>query len=324
MKAILERISSLHVAVIGDIMLDHYLWGEVSRISPEAPVPVLEAQRDTYGLGGAGNVARNLRAIGARVTLLGTTGEDEPGDRIAGLLNDEGITLPSFCRCTGLASMVKTRILARHQQLCRVDREDRPDRYPLLQQTDSEAIGTALDGVDALILSDYGKGTLTSPLIEVVQGLNIPLVTMDPKPRRRLDHRDMDLITPNRGEALALAGMSIEAGADFPAEAVCRRIWELHRPRLLAITLGADGMLLSREGRIDQHLPTSAREVFDVSGAGDTVIATLTAALAAGAEWTEAATFANLAAGVVVAKIGAAVALPEEILRHGTSATPGS
>jgi len=319
MKAILDRIPHLHIGVMGDIMLDHYLWGEVSRISPEAPVPILEAHRDSYSLGGAANVARNLRAIGAQVTLIGTTGEDEPGERIAGLLADEAITLPSFCRCTGLASMVKTRILARHQQLCRVDREDNPDRYTLLGQTDPDTIRAALEGIDALILSDYGKGTLTAPLIEIIQEMEIPLLSMDPKPRRRLEHRGMDLITPNRGEALVLAGLSPEYGAAFPSEEVCRRIWEAHRPRLLAITLGAEGMLLSREGRIDQHLPTSAREVFDVSGAGDTVIATLTAALAAGAEWTEAAAFANLAAGVVVAKIGAAVAQPEEILKQGLS-----
>ncbi len=317
MKSLLKKFSKLHVLVVGDVMLDHYVWGDAQRISPEAPVPVIDVERDTYSAGGAANVALNLASLGAKATIAGFFGRDDAGKRLGGILTQKGITTVST---PGSGStIVKTRVLVRRQQLCRLDRESPLHDYGIDPKLIEPTFDKLVRKADAVILSDYAKGLLTDELVAKVTALaraHGKLLAIDPKPRRKLRFYQPDLITPNRKEALQLAGIEPEPHQPFPAAEVCARIYEQYRPKHLVITLSEDGMLLSHNGKAGRVIPTMAREVFDVSGAGDTSIAALTLGLAAGALLEEAAQFANAAAGVVVGKLGTATVSPEEILAH--------
>lgn len=270
-------------------------------------MPVVQVEHESFTAGGAANVALNLAGLGVTTEVFGLTGRDEAGDRLDAILTAAGITTRRSPRSVTTPTIIKTRVVARTQQLCRIDREAPrqsfsipPDCMPSL----TEAIADA----DAVILSDYAKGVLDQNVIDTVLSLakhDRKLVAADPKPSCPLVYHGVGLLTPNRSEALRLAGMDDPPrGAPYPVEAVCRRIYEAHAPDLLVVTLGADGMAISREGLVTAYLPTQAREVFDVSGAGDTVIATLTAALVAGATAPVAAALANLAAGIVVGHMG--------------------
>lgn len=318
----LDAVRRVRVLVVGDVMLDHYIWGDATRISPEAPVPVVQVDRETYTAGGAANVALNIRALGAQATLFGRVGEDDNGRRLADLLREHGVRVAEGGVCRAVPTIVKTRVVCRNQQLCRLDREAHPEAFTLEAKDVHEHIAPLLRDVDALVLSDYAKGLLTTESIAAIQGLpeRPKLIALDPKPRRTVAYSGLDLMTPNRSEALQLAGLG-EDGHGFPAEAVCKRIHERCRPARLVVTLGGEGMLLSENGKVLEHIPTVAREVFDVSGAGDTVIAALTMALAAGLTLPQAARFANTAAGVVVGKLGTATATPEELLAYVEAST---
>ncbi len=315
-RAILDKFAGLRMLVVGDVMLDHYIWGDATRISPEAPVPVVHVFRDTYTAGGAANVALNLRGLGATVELAGCAGDDEPGRRLHSILQTDGVAFDAAWLAPSLPTILKTRVLVQKQQLCRIDREEKPAAYAEAAAARLAALVEAVGQADAVIISDYAKGMLGAELWEALlkaaheKGC---LLALDPKPRRRLAFSGPDLLTPNRSEALQLAGLESDPHDLFPAEEVCRLIWEKYRPKNLVITLGAEGMLLSREGRVEKTIPTVAQEVFDVSGAGDTVIATLTAALAAGADLETAAHLANVAAGVVVGKVGTVAVTLEEL-----------
>ncbi len=314
LAAILDAIPSKRILVVGDVMLDKYVWGDASRLSPEAPVPVVRVDRETDVAGGAANVAFNLASLGARADLFGWVGEDADGVRLRERLAAGGVSLLPGALSPTIPTIVKTRVVCRRQQVCRLDREAEPAVYALTDADLRETLAPAAAQADAILLSDYGKGLL-SP--ETVRGiLALPrrpkIVTLDPKPRAGVDYSGVTLMTPNRSEALRLAGIDDSPGP-FPAEAVCAAIHERFAPRQLVITLGPDGMLLSEGGRPLERIPTFAREVFDVSGAGDTVIAALTLAIAAGFPLPDAARFANIAAGVVVGKLGTAVATPDEI-----------
>lgn len=318
MEDLLKRIQGLNLLVIGDILLDHYVWGDASRISPEAPVPVVRVERDAFVAGGAANVALNLRALGCQVNLAGQIGHDDDGRRLGNMLAAADVRLPACAPPDPPPTIVKTRVMCRTQQLCRLDREASAAGYALDADWCRTHLRPLIADVDAVILSDYAKGVVTRPLIDFVlteAHRHGRPVSLDPKPRRDLVFKGLDLMTPNRQEALQLARLSdIDPAAPFPAHAVCRRIHARFRPGLLVITLGVDGMLISPRTGAERQIPTVAREVFDVSGAGDTVIATLSAALAAGAEIDLAAHLANLAAGIVVGKVGTATASPGEIL----------
>ena len=319
MKALLEKIAGLKILVVGDIILDHYIWGDASRISPEAPVPVVEVDHDSYVAGGAANVALNLVALEVKAELCGMTGKDDAGIMLRGLLLEHSVAYDDVFEVADIPTILKTRVIVRRQQLCRLDREKDPSAYAAALKTLTPDILEKIRDLDAVILSDYAKGVLTEELITELQetaAKHKVLLTYDPKPKRRLAHKNLDLITPNRAESLDMAGLELEPHEPYPAEKVCARIWQRHAPRRLVITLGGEGMLLSEKGEISKIIPTYAREVFDVSGAGDTVIAALTASLAAGAPLEEAAHFANTAAGVVVAKLGTATASPAEILHY--------
>jgi D-glycero-beta-D-manno-heptose-7-phosphate kinase len=319
---ILEKARRTRILVVGDVMLDQFVWGHVSRISPEAPVPVVEFDRESFMPGGAANVARNLSALGARVELFGITGRDTAARQLSALLDGEGVDCGGLLPVTGRSTTTKTRIIAAQQQVARVDRETGGEINSATGERLLEAIRKRLPGADAVIVGDYGKGVVTQPLLDQIRtdcrasGI---WVSLDPKPIHPLNLTGLSLITPNRKEAFALAGVHDGQRhgppmADQPLLDVSRRLMAQLQPALLLVTLGDQGMLLCQRGEPPRHFPTAAQEVFDVSGAGDTVIASFTLAIAAGASPAQSAIFSNHAARVVVAKMGTAIVLPTEML----------
>lgn len=322
-RELLNRFQDLRVLVVGDLMLDRYVYGEVERISPEAPVPVVRVTREFAVPGGACNVALNIRALGGRSTLCGVVGTCEHGAHLLRELDDAGVDTSRVLRHEGATTIVKTRILADRQQMLRVDREapglDGVVDAPLFLDLLSEA---CVDDIHGLVLEDYGKGVLTQPVVsralENAKDRGIP-TGYDPKDNHELDVRGVTFATPNRKEAFHVAGRKDRNPGNAPLEdpdllhaaATLRNMWG---PEHLMVTLGPQGMLLLSGDAGPIHVPTRAREVFDVSGAGDTVIATTMLALAAGASFPEAAALANAAAGIVVGKLGTAVTSPTELL----------
>lgn len=310
------------ILVLGDVMLDRYLHGRVSRISPEAPVPVLDYVSETAMPGGAANVARNLAALTAPSELLGVVGQDESGRRLRELLADCLVGHEAMVAVKDRATSVKTRIVAQRQQLVRVDRESRGDISPATERRLKHLFSAKLDQTDAVIVGDYGKGAVTQNLLDYVKTecrARGVWLSLDPKPVHQLDLRGLSLITPNRKEAFELAGLADDTRAANPLEdaalqATATKLLQDINPALLLITLGEQGMLLCQRGQPPFHIPTVAQDVFDVSGAGDTVIASFTLAIALGASPVEAAIFSNHAAGVVVGKTGTATVSPEELL----------
>lgn len=313
MKKVLERIKNLNILVFGDVMLDRYVNGEVSRISPEAPVPVIRVGQEKSVAGGAANVALNLASLGASVESVGWFGKDEKGDELVDILSKRKIRVDPQCRFSSAPTISKSRITSSNQQICRVDRESNAEAYSL----DLDQLGSLLlekaSSADAVIISDYGKGFVTDEALKLIRG-SARFLAVDPKPSRPVDYASPDLLTPNRLEALEMVGMSRENQAPFPRDEVIEKIFELFSPKMLAVTLGSEGMLLAEKGKVKSFIPTAAREVFDVSGAGDTVIASLTLGLVAGETFEHSAHLANLAAGIVVGKVGTATVTPEEIL----------
>ena len=309
--------------VLGDLMLDQFICGRVSRISPEAPVPVVDFERESFMPGGAANVARNLAMLKASVDLLGVIGRDDAGKKLTSLLQEHQVGCDGLLQHFDRATSIKTRVIAHQQQVVRIDRETREELDEMAVGRLLEIIAKKLTSADGVIVGDYGKGVVTQPLLDQIKKLcrlRGIWLSLDPKPAHGLDLANPSLITPNRKEAFDLAG-GID-GATRPANPlndaallrVAEKLLRELQPALLLITLGDQGMLLCQRGRRPFHIPTVAREVFDVSGAGDTVIASFTLAIAAGASPVEAAVFSNHAAGVVVGKVGTATVTPEELL----------
>lgn len=310
------------VLVLGDVMLDQFIWGTVARISPEAPVPVLDFARESFMPGGAANVARNLTALKVAAELLGVVGRDHAGTLLKELLAAHHIGCGGLLADPSRHTSLKTRVVAHKQQVVRVDRETKDRLGPRLIQRLLAAFEAKLAGTSAVILCDYGKGVISQPLLEAVKGLcrkHGVWLSLDPKPVHRLSLAGLSLLTPNRKEAFELAELPDETRNDNPmADAnllrAAERLLSELRPALLLITLGELGMLLCQRNQKPLHIPTVAQEVFDVSGAGDTVIATFTLAVAAGASPVEAALVSNHAAGIVVGKLGTATVTPEELI----------
>ena len=317
---LLKSISKLRILVVGDVMLDRYIKGDATRISPEAPVPVIDVSEEFSTAGGAGNVALNLAALGARCTVAGYFGTDSTGKTLREKLEDKGIvTLSTAVSGQPTQTIMKTRVMVRGQQLCRIDRESPPAEYHVTANQAEALLAAEIKACDAVILSDYAKGILDNELIARVSKLARAagkFIALDPKPRRLLTFKDLDLITPNERESLQLAGIKLLPHTPFPAAEVCAKLHKLYRTKHLVITRGKDGMLLSENGKVEQTIETAAREVFDVSGAGDTSLAALVLALTAGAKLEDAAHFSNAAAGVVVGKIGTATVTPAELTAY--------
>jgi rfaE bifunctional protein kinase chain/domain len=310
------------ILVIGELILDEFIWGKVSRISPEAPVPVVEVVRESYNAGGAANVARNLRELVDDVRMLGPVGDGADGETLRSLLTEAGIQLQGVLHDPQYQTIRKTRIVARTQQMVRVDRER---RYPLSAETRGKLVThleAQLPQLDAVILEDYDKGLFDQPLadgiIRTAREAGVP-VLVDPKPSNPVDWRFVTGVTPNRGEAFRAAGIPWTEPIDPPLEdkallEVGSRLLEKLDCRLVLVTLSEHGMMLFQRDAPPYHTPTKAQEVFDVSGAGDTAIAVFTAALIGGASPVEAAEISNHAAGIVVGKLGTAIVSRRELL----------
>lgn len=312
MKELLKRIKGLKVLVVGDVMLDRYLTGEVRRISPEAPVPVLTVSDESSVAGGAANVALNAVALGGSVECVGWFGKDKKGEELISLLSSSGVLVHPKCINDKAATISKTRVMASNQQICRVDREQGPHEYnPNLSEL-GDLLKQKAHSADVVIISDYGKGFVTNELISLLKS-TASFLAIDPKPNRLLDYKSPDLFTPNRIEALEIAGHSRFYTGEFPTREVVEKIFELCSPAKLAITLGSKGILLAEDGELIDIIPTAAREVFDVSGAGDTVIAALSMCLAYGETFGNSVRLANLSAGIVVGKVGTATVSAAEL-----------
>jgi D-glycero-beta-D-manno-heptose-7-phosphate kinase len=327
LSAWIPEFAGRRILVVGDLMLDEFIWGRVSRISPEAPVPVVQVSRESVFPGGAANVARNLREFTGEVAVLGRAGADAAGARLLGLLAESGLDASATMVAEGFRTSVKTRIIARSQQVVRVDRESIEPLTEEQFECATRAFDAAIAGADAVVVADYGKGFLSQPFADHIcrtareRG---KILTVDPHPRTSLVWRGATAIKPNRAEAFLAAGVPASEPVDPPLGdqalfLAAERLLERWETRSLLITLGERGMLLFSDGEPPHHTPARTQEVFDVSGAGDTAIAVMTLGLAAGASPLEAAELANAASGVVVGKIGTATVTAAELVAACTA-----
>jgi rfaE bifunctional protein kinase chain/domain len=322
LEEILDRASSRRITVIGDLMLDEFVWGKVGRISPEAPVPVVEVTGESFYPGGAANVARNLREFVERVAIIGLLGKDRSGQQLRELLSEQKIDTSDAVEEASFHTIVKTRIIARHQQVVRVDREKFVGPSTSRIKEVVAAVRKNIPETDAIIFEDYGKGFLSTELVSQIADAartTGKIVAADPNPRNLVQWRGLTVIKPNRSEAFLAAGILSDDGNAAPSQdADLKRVgetllkkWETEN---VLITLGEQGMMLFQEKETPHYIPTKAREVFDVSGAGDTAIALFTLGLACGATPTEAAEIANHASAVVVSKLGTATVTRDELM----------
>ena len=309
----IDRFSKARIAVLGDIILDEFIWGDVSRISPEAPVPVLDVERETKLLGGAANVVRNMGALGADAVLCGVMGDDAMGREIVAALSHMGLRSDGLVMEKSRPTSIKTRVVARNQQIVRYDRESRAEIRPESVRRILDFATATFPHIDAVVISDYGKGLISEPLMKGLRTLigrtsfnPDMVVTVDPKTGNFEHYTGVDVITPNHHEAAQFCGFKIvdeetlrKAGRKMLGALNCRSV---------LITQGKDGMtLFERHGEIT-HIPTVAKKVFDVTGAGDTVISAISLGLAVGMDLKAAAYVANVAAGIVVGEVGTSAA----------------
>ena len=311
----LDSFKKQTILVIGDTMVDKFIWGKVSRISPEAPVPVVEITKETETLGAAGNVANNITALGAKAVIISAIGEDNTGKSMFEMLEEKGIDASRLVYDPHRPTIIKTRIIATNQQVVRVDREIKGVLSRLTEAKIIKNIEAAVPEADGMILSDYGKGVINPKVLKraiyLARKHKIP-VTVDPKIENFKKYKRVTSITPNLKEASE--GMNVKNIADEQAlEALGKKILKTLNSDSVLITRGEMGMTLIRPGNKVMTIPTRAKEVYDVTGAGDTVISTMTLALAAGADLAGAAEIANFAAGIVVGKLGTATTSPEEL-----------
>jgi len=321
LRALIGGFADRRILVIGDLMLDEYIWGKVSRISPEAPVPVVNVTGESYYPGGAANVVRNVREFTRRVSVMGLAGTDPAGRRLVELLQNSGVDTSGVQQDPAWSTTVKTRIIARNQQVVRVDRERKAPLTPEQSERAAAYLDGAIADLDGIIVADYGKGFLTQPLADSIcrtARVHGKILTVDPHPHTSLSWQGATAVKPNRPEAFLAAGMPpsdpvAPVLADRPLLEAGKRLLALWNCGSLLITLGEQGMLLLREGAPPYHTPTHAQDVFDVSGAGDTAIAVFTLGLTVGALPFEAADLANRASGIVVGKLGTATVSVDEL-----------
>ena len=322
MKDIINRFESTGILVIGDLMIDQYIWGKVKRISPEAPVPVVEVTSENMLLGGAANVAHNITSLGGRAYITGIIGSDDIGKILINKLRENNINTDGIAIDEDRPTTVKTRVIAHNQQVVRFDREVRSEISRTTYSTIIEYVKACLPKVKGIIISDYCKGLITRKLVKNIIDLAGPkrFVTADPKIGHFNYYKGISLITPNINEA------SFGSGIDITDESTLLEAGKILLDKLqcstVMITRGDEGMTLFEKSGKVRHIPTFAREVYDVSGAGDTVIATLSLSRAAGATLLDAANIANHAAGIVVGKMGTAVATKKELLQSIKTSRP--
>lgn len=296
---LISQFSDVSIAIIGDIILDKYIWGEVERISPEAPVPVVEVKKETVSLGGASNVANNISSLDAKAYMIGIIGNDESGKTVESLLISKNIE-PLLVKTKERPTIEKTRVIAVSQQLLRIDREDKSKISTDIENKIIDQIDKIKNKVNAFIVSDYGKGVVTQKIMEKIRESG-KMVFVDPKPSNFNLYKNIAVMTPNKKEAYE----SIKADKNLSVEEVGKEIMSQLNLEQLLITLGADGMALFEKDKIIK-IPAKAKKVFDVTGAGDTVISVLALAKVVGGSWEESASLANYAAGYVVGEIGTA------------------
>jgi len=315
-EQILNVARERRIVVLGDVMLDEFIWGDVSRISPEAPVPVVDVKRESTHLGGAANVLANLLSLGADGCVVGIIGNDYAADRIRLSLKEKSSSQrdDGLIATDGRPTTIKTRIIAQHQMVVRADRENRTPVNGEVEQRIISVAQEALTNAHALVVSDYDKGVITRRILESVlpEAYERMPVLVDPKLRNFDWYRPATLVTPNHHEAFRLTG--VDDASELPLQTAATRIREILACDAVLITRGDRGMMLFERDNPPVKVKTAAREVFDVTGAGDTVIATLALALAAGASMTEAALLANQTAGIVGGKLGTATATKDELL----------
>ena len=322
LQQILNQAAARRILVIGDLMLDEFVWGKVGRISPEAPVPVVEVERESFHAGGAANVARNLREFIKGVAVIGMVGTDVSGQRLQELLAKGKIDTSGCVVEPGYRTTVKTRIIAQHQQVVRVDREKIGTLPAKIVKKVARSVRERLSKIDAIVFEDYGKGFLSAELAAQISrdaAEANKIVTADPNPTHLIDWSKITAATPNRSEAFLAAGLPWRAPGQSPKKdvelaKVGKALLKKWGMKYLLITLGEGGMMLFQKDRAPHHIPTKARQVFDVSGAGDTAIALFTLALTGNATAVEAAEIANHASAVVVGKLGTATATRDELV----------
>lgn len=311
-SAIVGRFKGLSILVLGDLMIDEYLWGKVTRISPEAPIPVVEVTKDEFKPGGAANVGRNLLALGAKVFFAGVVGDDADGRKLCDAIRAQGGDVSGIVSDPSRPTTIKTRVLAQHQQVVRIDREK---TFPVSGQVAERLLAQVLplvDKVDGIILSDYDKGLLCRDLVQaIIARAKGKVIAVDPKPQNISLFAGTTFITPNKKEAELASGIALKNEAEV--EKAARKLQETLSLEAVLITRGEEGMTLFAENRF-WHVPTQAKQVFDVTGAGDTVISVATLVRCAGASMADATLLSNVAAGISVAHVGVYAVSPEEIL----------
>lgn len=313
---ILENFKKKKILVIGDIMLDKYIWGDVSRISPEAPVQVVNVLRETFEAGGAANVASNVFALNGNAFMVGVTGNDESRKVLLEVLQEKSINTDGIHIDKDKPTIQKVRIIGKSQQLLRVDYEKKEHVHKEIEASIIKFLEKTIKNVDAVVISDYAKGAITQEIcnrLAEISKSNKKMVIVDPKPKHKEFYVNVDLITPNNSEASEMTG--IEDGSDETILEMGNKLLKCLNTNVL-ITRGEKGMSLFEKNSSVNHIPAKAREVYSLIGAGDTVVATAALALASGANLVEAATLANIAAGIKVGKIGTASVCINEIKRE--------
>lgn len=316
LEDILTKIRSKKILVVGDLMLDHYIIGDVDRISPEAPVQVVKVEDEKFGPGGAANVAQNIKALGADTIILGTIGDDEGGRKLQHLFHNNNISDEGLIIQKNHPTTQKTRVIARNQQLVRIDFEGDEEIDGSVFESIKIFAEEVIPKVDGIILQDYNKGLLTKELIHLFTSLaekNNTLICVDPKAKHFFEYKNVTLFKPNKLEAEKNLQMTIKSDEDLKQAA--QALMDKMNCSYVVITLGSKGMFIYDNKQNAWQIPTFSQEVYDVSGAGDTVISTLILAMSAGCDIKTASIIANHAAGVVCGKVGAATASPQEVIR---------
>ena len=317
LRRVIPRFSDVKILVIGDLILDEFVWGQVSRISPEAPVPVVWVKSESFMPGGAANVANNIASLGAKVYIAGVVGNDERAGALKEKLIEKGINIDGVITDEGRPTTLKTRVVAHHQQVVRIDREKIEGISTSVLDKIIIYVKSTIDEMDAIIIEDYGKGVISARLLKevlTIAKIKKKIITVDPKEEHFSYYKGVTAITPNHHEASQAVGMKAkdDAGILKTGKALLKKL----NCEGVLITLGENGMQLFQKSGAITHIPTVAQEVFDVSGAGDTVISAFTLALALGIDMKDAAYIANIAAGIVVGKVGIAVITQRELIER--------